>query len=126
MKTKTFKVPIYDYKVVLVEFEKNENDTYKIARFLKRYLTTDQTSEMIELHEKGSVNGAYTYTNVGKGFYIIVMFHQTCEREKINTLGHEKRHLEDFIIKVTNLRGKEAKGYLSGYLTEKLFYNSNI
>ena len=52
---------------------------------------------------------------------MILLYPQTSKASRINCLGHEKRHLEDRILKHCHIDDLETAGYLAGFLTKKLF-----
>lgn len=121
MKKKEFKIPLYDTRIILLEMESKE-DASAIGKELKKArVNKEDVADVVVRIGNNSYNGGATYRNSGLKLFIILLYKSTTEKQRLNTLGHEKRHVEDFIIKEYNIEGIEAIAYIAGFLTEKLF-----
>lgn len=121
MKVKRFNIPLYNYGVSLVEVE-TKADAEIIHKELERNrIDASDISEIKEEISQGKHNGGYTYRNEQSKMFCVILFPCTSPIQRLNILGHEKRHIEDRIAEYTGLEGIEALGYLAGFLSEKLF-----
>jgi hypothetical protein len=121
MKSKTFNIPIYDYKVTLVEIESRE-DVNNIVEVLKKNgLSKEDINEEISYVSTGKYNGGNVYRNFKKKKFLIILYRMTSVSKRIEVLGHEKRHIEDRLAEHCGINDIEAMGYLAGYSPKKLF-----
>ncbi len=121
MKVRRFKIPIYDYSVVLAELE-SKDDSEELKKVLNWINAgKEDTEEMVAGLRNGLHDGGYTYCDLRKKKFLILLFPFTSPPERMNTLGHEKRHMEDRIMEHCRVDDIEAAGYLAGFLTKKLF-----
>lgn len=121
MKVKRFKISLYDYSVCFIEIE-SEKDAELIGKELKREKITEE--DILEIKQEVVDNkhdGGYTYRNNRSKTFCVIIFPCKTAHQRLNVIGHEKRHIEDRIAEYTGLEGIEAMGYLAGFLTEKLF-----
>ena len=112
-----FEIPIFDFQLHIIQLE--ENDTLN-----------DVEEKLDDFGIKGTerpfinpsmVDGGHTLSN-GEARMIVVFFHQfTSEEEKIETYGHEIRHIVDRICIFLDIQDLETCALLSGYI-EKLIY----
>ena len=118
MKVKNFKVPIYNYEVRIIELKKiikTEND-FDLSEHLKWInVPISELGTMIDRYD-----GADVYSNSNKKRFLIILFYHRNKKEKVNTLGHEQRHIEDHILEGCNIQDIEAAGYLAGFLTKEI------
>ena len=68
-----------------------------------------------------TTNAGLTYIDRTAQKLLIVIFPATSPEELLSTIGHEKRHAEDFILEESGVYDKEAAGYLAGFLTKQMF-----
>jgi len=71
--------------------------------------------------KKGKINFGLTYSNYELMETVMVISRTTGPSEFINSLCHEKRHLEDHIWQALDIKPEgEEIAYLSGYIGQKL------
>jgi len=121
MKSRTFNIPIYDFKVTLVEVESKE-DTKTILPILKSvHADPENIENELKYIEEGVIDGAGTYSNLDMKKFVVVLHPTSSKLMRLEILGHEKRHIEDYILQKCHIIDIEASAYLAGYLTKKLF-----
>ena len=121
MKVKRFKIPIYDFRVTLVEAESKEDSDSVSKVLLRETIHKDDVKEICDDVKKGKQNGGYTYRNIKYRLFVIFLFPMTSQKIRINILGHEKRHVEDRLAEHIQLNDIEGMAFLAGFLAEKLF-----
>jgi len=121
MKITRFKIPLFDYNVKLIKVESNK-DADSVVKALKPLkLDSEDLEEYKEDVINGKYNGAYHIYNFNLKLSVLLMYQHNSEKEYLETLGHEKRHLEDRILQLYGIEDIETAGLLAGYLTKKLF-----
>ena len=121
MKVKRFKIPIYEYSVTLIEAE-SSSDADEVRKLLIREtIAKEDTEGIVSDLQNGSHNGGYTYRNFRYRKFVIFLFPMKTQANRLNKLGHEKRHIEDRLAEHAGVNDIEALAYLAGFLTEKLF-----
>ncbi|WP_163321691.1 hypothetical protein [Draconibacterium mangrovi] len=121
MKVKRFNIPLYGYGVSLIEVE-TKDDAKIIRKELKRNrIDPEDISQIEEEIIQGKFNGGYTYRHQKSKMFCVILFPCTSPAQRLNTLGHEKRHIEDRLAQYVGIDDIEAMGYIAGFLTEKLF-----
>lgn len=121
MKTKKFKIPLFEVEVIYIETE-SKQDASEVERLLKRYaLDKNNISIIKENVELNRYNGGNHFFNALRKRSIIFLYRQTSETARRMTLGHERRHLEDRVLELTNINDIETAGLLSGYISSKLY-----
>lgn len=105
----TIEVPIYNCKCVVFI----DNDIEKLANtFIKK-----NKIDVIPLEEGAKVRGLAFQGNTTSVYYIFYAL----EDMNINTLSHEISHLVDYICGDRGITDTEARAYLTGHITEKVF-----
>jgi uncharacterized membrane-anchored protein len=98
MKSKRINIPIYDFRLDLLEVE-NSNDVALLARFFKSVrLDEDITLEILNAIKDGDVDGGWTISNFGHKRILVVLLKMRSEEKRREVLAHEKRHVEDDIL----------------------------
>lgn len=117
MITKRFDVPLYGFSVTMLFIEGPE-DAEKAKKHLWITNPKKKSAERTVSKIKNQCyNGADYFFNPAMKSILIVMFPQTCKSQYINTMTHEKRHIEDFIADKCGIKNdNEAVAYLAGYL----------
>jgi len=121
MKSRTFNIPLYDYKVTLVEIESRKDVMGVIGILKKNDIPNDAIGEEINFINSDKHNGGNIYRNLNKKKFLIILYRMTSASKRLEVLGHEKRHIEDRLAEHCGIDDIEAMGYLAGYLTKKLF-----
>lgn len=121
MKVTRFEVPIFIYKVIVVTIE-GPDDVADILPLLKELKVNKADTKEVKRNIKESVKkGGIHFYNEGLQSSMIIIYSDENYEDYINTLGHEKRHIEDAILETKGIRDRETAAYIAGYLTQKLF-----
>jgi hypothetical protein len=121
MKITRFKVPIYGFKIIFVEFE-GKQDVEKCAKLFKQEkipqyrideTTKDLTNEVLD--------GGVTDTSVTEFKIVLSIYPCSSERDRRNVIAHECRHAADRILKACSVDDLEAAAWLQGYLAEYIY-----
>lgn len=121
-------VPIYGYTMWLVklsldDYKKEKRPTTRSMGFKSKQIDLDKETcdEIDENITDGDINGAIT-CHRGSHRKILVFFYPIDDEERmIEIYDHEKRHVEDDILKFLNVDDDEAAAYLAGFLG-KIFW----
>jgi len=118
---KEFKVPIYGFHIVIIEIEPKD-DAEKIKPIFKRFhFVQEDEAEIIENIQMKRFNGGHLYTSASTKTFIAFIYPSSSISKRRNTIDHEKRHIEDRILKICQVNDIEAAGYLAGFLSEKMY-----
>ena len=121
MKKKEFNIPLYHHKVIFLEIE-SKNDANLIGKELSKIkLTKEDVAQEIYNIQQGRYNGGITYRNFELKTFLVIIYTTTSKKQRLNIIGHEKRHIEDRLAENCNIQDIEALAYIAGFLTEKLF-----
>lgn len=116
-----FKIPLYEITVTLVQAE-GKKDSDEVRKILKALVVSDEDLEdTVGSIERDAVNGGDTYRALDIKKMLVIFNRVTSERVRENVYDHEKRHIEDRILKFLGIDDIEAAGYLAGYLGEKFY-----
>ena len=122
MKVNRFSIPIYDYDVIYIELHSDDSVEEQIA-IITEELTLMKTNEQyldetIQEIKDGSKNGGNHFYNLSKSVSLIMIYpHDDPDRLRA-TIAHEKRHLEDRMLKHYRVKDIESAGLLAGYLSK--------
>lgn len=120
---KNFTIPIFDIRVRLIETERNTklNELKKHLDWIRPEINL---REMIEDKIKDEAyNGGVTIFNQSSHEFLVLIYRPTSIKNRLNIIGHEKRHVEDGILDHCNIDDIETAGFLAGFLTEKMLYD---
>lgn len=121
MKTFKFKIPIYGIDVTLIQTEKE--DTYpslkKALGFCK--VQENEIKDIYDEISRGCTGGGYTYRNFDIRKMLCVFYPFENEKEREEVYAHEKRHIEDRIMKWASVDDIESAGLLAGFLGTKFY-----
>lgn len=119
MKKMEFQLPYYKVDVMLlqIESEKDEND---VAELLKSIDAEDPgyTLKGIRL---GAVNGGDTYSDLNNKLIVVLFYPMEDNAHRAEIYSHEKRHIEDRVLKFFGVNDIESAGLLAGFLGEKFY-----
>lgn len=123
MIVKKFKVPLYEYKVVVVmlpdkHYAGDANYLYKLLKHLGA--SEEYIDETVEDYENGDTNGGVHFYNFKKTTSAIIIYHCTSQKKLIEVVAHESRHLVDRILEWGSIKDHEAAAYLSGFIAVKM------
>jgi hypothetical protein len=116
---KIIDIPIYDWDVtfLIVEDKKDIPDLNKWYNLFQARYMGDLNKEFDNIKNAGQ-----TFIDRTAQKILVTIFPCTNFAEKLVTIGHEKRHVEDLILEECGINDKEAAAYLSGYLSQHMFY----
>lgn len=121
MKRKRIDIPMYDFRLDLIEIE-NSDDVVFLANLFKGVRLDDEISlEILDAVKNGDVDGGWTISNFGLKRILVVLLKMRSEEQRRKVLAHEKRHVEDDILEHAGVNDKEAAGYLAGYLGKFMY-----
>lgn len=125
MITKEIYVPIYSYNIRYIEVE---DFSYKEKRKLISYIKKigyydDFINDINETINNKRYGAGTTYHNNSRCEICVLIYPQQSNDRRIETIMHEKRHCEDFILKRLDIDDMEAAAYLSGWLAVKFLNN---
>ena len=120
MKSKKFRVDVYDWFVGFVEVE-SKKDCKKIIHILKRFgVEKNVINEVRQNIKNGRENGGQHSYNRNIRESLILIYPCSSKKDRRGVIAHEKRHCEDVILQYFHIYDKEAASCLAGYLSEKL------
>ena len=114
-------VPIYSYMIRYIEVEDfSYKEKRKFISYIKKLGYYDDFINDINniMNNKGCGSGT-TYHNNQKIEICVIIYPQPNEDRRIETIMHEKRHCEDFILEKLDIDDMEAAAYLAGWLAVK-------
>ena len=123
MTIKRFKVPLYEYKVIVVMLPAKTDEEYvNILNKLLKYLgaSEEHIDETVQDFKNGDTNGGVHFYNFKKTTSAIIVYHCTSHNKLIEVIAHESRHLVDRIMEWGSIKDHEAAAYLSGFIAVKM------
>lgn len=121
MKRKRIDIPMYDFRLDLLEVE-NSEDAVLLTKFFKGVRLDDEISlEILNAVKDGDVDGGWTIANFGLKRILVVLLKMRTEEQRRKVMAHEKRHVEDDILEHSSVNDKEAAAYLAGYLGKFMY-----
>ena len=119
MKVKRIKIPIFKYNLTFIEVEEYED--YKIiGKELKRFNLPEQDYDEIIRNTRYSYDGAITLSNGGTMQIVVVIYKSSSEKNRLENINHEKRHVVDDIVTSLEIKDKETPAYIDGYISSKI------
>lgn len=119
MRCVRFKVPIYNWGVSFIDASSDFNFG-KLKRYFNIIHLSKDDIEDIEKNKDNEGGGVHFYnSNIMES--LIIIYRCNSESRRRNVIAHEKRHLEDRILKHLNIKDMETAAYISGYLAEKIY-----
>lgn len=121
MKKKTFTIPIYDFNVTWIEIESKDDKDKLLQEMSKMKCQKEDMDDVINGVEGGCINGGSTFRNMDLKKFLVII--HPCENESMrrNIVNHEKRHIEDRLLKFVGVDDIEASAYLAGYLSKFIY-----
>ena len=120
MTNKAIKVPLYGFKVNLIEC-KGKEDAPELEKFFRRIkLDDDIVDEIVRAVGEGDIDGGWTLACLGVKLIVVVLLPMHSDDKRTEVLAHEKRHVEDDILRHCGIKDEEAAGYLAGFLGKYL------
>lgn len=116
MKKVEFKVPIFDVDVVLIQVE-DISDEEEAMKIYKSIEPTEEQLKDVEFNIKNNLpDGGNTLFNFDYQCFVVVFYRMSNKKKLVSAYAHEKRHIEDRILNICNIKDEETAGYIAGYL----------
>ena len=118
MKHKVRYIPIFHKYIHIIEVD-NKKDAPNVKKILKKLsVPTDILDEVDENIKNEYINGALTVANLPNHNILVILYEHDNEKEKINSIAHEQRHVVDDILEICNIEDNETGAYIAGYLAQ--------
>lgn len=118
---KNMNIPIYNYKLNVVELE-DTGDADIVTKMLKKAdMDPDFIAEIVGDLRDEARNGGWTLCHFGRKHIFVILLPMTSEKVRRRVLHHELRHVADDILGHADIKDKEAAAYLAGFLAENVF-----
>lgn len=114
-----FQIPLYKVDITLVQVESKEDES-AITELLKS-IDAEDIEYTINGIRRGAVNGGDTYRNLELRRIIVVFYLMEDNMSRAQVYSHEKRHIEDRILKFYSVNDIESAGLLAGFLGERFY-----
>ncbi len=115
---KNFKVQIYNWDITFLEVQ-SENDAGELDAYAAQVNAAFPTSIKDTINSVKNTGMCYIVEEDLKALVIILLSDDESQRR--NTIGHEKRHLEDYILNIAGITDVESAGYIAGYLSQYMY-----
>lgn len=111
----------YDWSVIIY-YTVNDIEKQEILDMLSASKCSSEVLESIEKNlNNATLDTGFSYSNYLKQYSIIVVHKASNLGEFINTLEHEKNHLEMHICEALDINPySEEAAHLSGYISQKM------
>ena len=114
-----FQVPLYKVAITLVQVESKEDES-TVAELLES-INAEDIEYTINGIRRDAVNGGDTYRNFELRRIIVVFYLMEDNMSRAEVYSHEKRHIEDRILKFYCVDDIESAGLLAGFLGERFY-----
>lgn len=119
MKQMEFQLPYYKVDITLLQTE-SENDADEVSTFLKS-MDVEDPEYTLDVIRRGAVNGGNTYRDLNNKRIVVLFYPMENNTHRAEIYSHEKRHIEDRVLKFFGVDDIESAGLLSGFLGEKFY-----
>ena len=121
MKTYSFDIPIFDFKVKLIQIEDIKDlPSLEKHKWLKN-MDDEDKEEIFTKIKRENFDGGTTFRSFPTQEFLVIFFKFLSEEAKINTYAHEKRHIEDRLMEYLGINDIETAGYLAGFLAVEFY-----
>lgn len=121
MKLKRIKVPIYDFRITVIEVE-SPSDSSEVEFQLKRFrLEKSKIDEIKYAINNDWRNGGDTFRNTDSRIICVLIYKCTNQTIRRNIINHEKRHVVDRILEWASIDDIESAAFLDGYISEYMY-----
>ena len=114
-----FSIPIFDVDVTLLQVESKEDLDAVLGVCGELEMHEDNIKDISDTINDDCYDGADTYWCANKHYAVCVFYPMKTDARKRKCYAHEKRHVEDRVLKSCGIDDQEAAGYLAGYLEEE-------
>lgn len=119
MRIERFTVPIFGWSVTFADASSNF-DISKLEKYFNIIQLSKEDVEDIKNNKDNEGGGVHFYnSNIMES--LIIIYKCNTELKRKNVIAHEKRHLEDRILKHLSIKDIETAAFISGYLAEKIY-----
>lgn len=116
MKTHSFEIPIFDFKVNLIQIEdKKDLPLLEKHKWLKN-MDDENKEEIFTKIKNENYDGGTTFRDFSSQKFLVIFYKFSSEEAKIYVYAHEKRHIEDRLMQYLEINDIETAGYLAGFL----------
>lgn len=124
MKKMEFKLPYYKVDVTLLQVECKEDENDVIESLTS--VDAEDPEYTLEGIRRGAVNGGDTYRDLNNKRILVLFYPMEDNIHRAEIYSHEKRHIEDRVLKFFGVNDIESAGLLAGFLGEKFYEFWNI
>lgn len=124
MKKMEFKLPYYKVDVTLLQVECKEDENDVIESLTS--IDAEDPEYTLEGIRRGAVNGGDTYRDLNNKRILVLFYPMEDNIHRAEIYSHEKRHIEDRVLKFFGVNDIESAGLLAGFLGEKFYEFWNI
>lgn len=119
-----FEIPLYKVDVTLIQVTSKEDEGEVSKELHDMEAQAEDVESVLESITTGCKNGGYTFRNLDKKKFLVIFCLMDSKRIQAEVYAHEKRHIEDRVMKAYNVDDIESAGLLAGFLGEE-FYDFN-
>lgn len=117
----SFTLPVFDHRIVYLQTKSPKPaELSEFRSFYRKHFKDVPDSTIMECVTDPTGSGAWTAYDSMQRTGAIIIYNTYTLPDLMNLLHHEKRHLEDYILKNMSIRDGETAGNLAGFLGEKL------
>ena len=88
---------------------------------MEKIINAEDREYTINGIRRGAVNGGDTYRNLEHRRIIVIFYLMEDNMSRAEVYSHEKRHIEDRILKFYGVDDIESAGLLAGFLGERFY-----
>lgn len=118
---KNIHIPLYDFNITYLEVESKSDVSDVRKEMNKLNANKEQIEEVLDNIINDRRDGGETFRNLNLKKFLIIIYRCSNERKRRNVINHEKRHIEDRILKYIGISDIEASAYLAGFLSEYMY-----
>lgn len=111
-----FKIPLFGIWVTLLQVE-SFSDAPEAWKFLSSiHVEESLKGEVRDTILRNACNGGTTFRNMQLRSIVVVFFRMRTLADRAEVYSHEKRHIEDRVLKWAGVDDIESSALLAGYL----------
>ena len=114
-----FQIPLYKVDITLIQVESKEDES-AVAELLES-INAEDIEYTIDCIRRDVMNGGDTYRNLERRRIVVVFYLMEDNMSRAEVYSHEKRHIEDRILKFHSVDDIESAGLLAGFLGERFY-----
>jgi hypothetical protein len=117
MKKREIHINIYEYDVTYIEITSPKDKRLVEDVMVEMGCSEDDLNDIRFCFDNGFVDGGFTFRNLFKKTFLVLVFPCTTKEYRRMVVNHEKRHVEDRILEHCEVKDIEAAAYLAGHLS---------